>query len=488
MYKKIILYILIALIFPSCVDEILKEVPKDFISAENFYQNTKQMEDALVGAYWGLWSGANHNSYKNCMAVHTDYGVPSGSYRSYGNWDSPFAFDRARRDNDNYFDGFYELINLTNIIIDRAPSTENINENTLRRILGEAHFLRAFAYFELVKFWGPVPIRTEEYTGASELAIPRAPKNEVYDLIISDLSIAEKDAPEDVGSETGRASRSAAKMLLANVYLDKEDWNKAAEKAGELITSNRYSLVPVNKWEDYHQIFRTKSTNSEEIMAFHFSNDVKPTFMQWYHGVGSPWNTGVTWGFTNFVYDQSPFYLNWDDSDLRKEASIYNSYIDKDGNLVVLSGHGSPRFKRWTKDENGDALYNIPIFRLAEAYLVYAEASCMADGNPSSLALERLNIIKRRGYGYDPYSLSEIDYPSGMSKDEFRNAVIQERGYEYFTEERRWWDLIRTGTAREVIGEAYGTVVHESRLLFPISIREIESNPAINKEDQNPGY
>ena len=106
----------------ACTD-MLDEVPMDFISAENFYQNEKQIEDALNGAYWGLWNG--HNGYKNNMAVHTDYGVACGSYRSYGNWDSPFAFDRARRDNDNVYGDFYELINLANIIIDRAPLVED---------------------------------------------------------------------------------------------------------------------------------------------------------------------------------------------------------------------------------------------------------------------------------------------------------------------------------------------------------------------------
>jgi hypothetical protein len=112
----------------------------------------------------------------------------------------------------------------------------------------------------------------------------------------------------------------------------------------------------------------------------------------------------------------------------------------------------------------------------------------MAAGSPSTLGLERLNTIKRRAYGYDPYTPNAIDYPSGMSRDEFRDAVIQERGYEFFNEYNRWWDLKRTGKAKELIGAAVGKVVNDARLLFPIPLVEIETNSAIGPGNQNPGY
>ena len=129
----------------------------------------------------------------------------------------------------------------------------------------------------------------------------------------------------------------------------------------------------------------------------------------------------------------------------------------------------------------------MPIYRFTEAYLFYAEASSMADGSPSALALERLNMIKRRAYGYDPTAVSPVDYPSGMSGNDFRDAIIQERAYEFITERRRWFDLKRTGKVKEAFAAAGKTIIDE-RLLYPIPEDEINNNPAISQQDQNPGY
>ena len=111
----------------------------------------------------------------------------------------------------------------------------------------------------------------------------------------------------------------------------------------------------------------------------------------------------------------------------------------------------------------------------------------MASGGPSSLAMDRLNMIKRRAYGFDPNSSSSVDYPSGMSGNDFRSAVLQERGYEFITERRRWFDLKRTGTVKEAFAAA-GKNILDERLLWPIPEDEINNNPAVNQSDQNPGY
>jgi disulfide oxidoreductase YuzD len=96
-------------------------------------------------------------------------------------------------------------------------------------------------------------------------------------------------------------------------------------------------------------------------------------------------------------------------------------------------------------------------------------------------------MVKRRAYGYDPAVASPVDYPSGMSKDEFVDTVLQERGYEFMVERRRWYDLKRTGKVKEAFA-AVGKNILDERMLFPIPEDEINNNPAINQEDQNPGY
>jgi hypothetical protein len=111
----------------------------------------------------------------------------------------------------------------------------------------------------------------------------------------------------------------------------------------------------------------------------------------------------------------------------------------------------------------------------------------MADGAPSALALERLNMIKRRAYGYDFSQVSPVDYPSGLSKDAFRDIVLKERGYEFILEGKRWWDLKRTGKVKEAMLAAGRPFINE-RLLWPIPTEEINNNPALTQADQNPGY
>lgn len=484
--KKSIFTFLIVVIASSCGD-LLDEKPKDFISSENFYLTEKDLQAALSSVYQTMWVVGSQDEYYNYLNLHTDYATAWGSYTSVGNFDKVLGSDTYAR-LDNFWRYHYRRINRANVVLDRGPQISNIAEAVRLSILAEAHFLRAFSYFHLLRYWGPVPLRTEEFSGEKEIDVPRATKDEVYDLILNDLLVAERDLPEDVGGATGRASKWAAKMLMAQVYLDKEDWAEAAEKADEVIESNHYSLVSVNEPDDYYKIFAVKTASSEEIMSYHFSQNVKPTFQQWYHGQGTPYNRGVTFGFTNLPNMQSPFISNWDENDLRKDFNLYSSYVNDNGETVNLTGVGSTRYKKFIKDPNGDALYIIPIYRLAEAFLMYAEASCMANGSPTTLGLERLNIIKRRGYGLSPDAVSAVDFPGGMSRDAFRNAVIQERGYEFFIEWRRWWDLKRTGKAQELISEASGKTLIEHRLLFPIPQPEIETNKAIGPGDQNPGY
>src|SRR5690606_2766626 len=108
------------------------------------------------------------------------------------------------------------------------------------------------AYFELVRGWGAVPIRTQESTALTPLEAPRSPESEVYALIIKDALAAESGLPLSVGDETGRASTWAAKMLLAHVYLTMGKWDDAAEKAHDVIINGNFALVPVQTSGDFY--------------------------------------------------------------------------------------------------------------------------------------------------------------------------------------------------------------------------------------------
>jgi hypothetical protein len=293
--------------------------------------------------------------------------------------------------------------------------------------------------------------------------------------------------PDNVGDATGKAAKWAAKMLLAQIYLGFENWAEAAAKSQEVINSGRYALVPVSQWEDFSRIFWT-ITSQEDIHSYHFSVTRTHSHINWYHGSGTPYNRGDVFGFTMLVDYSAPLITNWNAADLRKEFNIYSQYLNNAGQMVQTDAQSRYRFRKFVKDEAGNAVYSIPIFRLAEAYLIFAEASNRAEGSPSTTALEALNKVKRRGYGYNPDAPSPVDVPSGLSADAFNDLVIQERAYELFFEnDSRWWDLKRTGRYTAIFAEA-GKAITDDRLLLPVPQIEIDNNPAIEQNHQNPGY
>src|SRR5690606_26778954 len=120
----------------------------------------------------------------------------------------------------NFFWGpWYTMINRANTVLDNLPDMEQLPEAKKKTLMAEAHFLRGMAYFDLVRGFGPVPIRTSPMKSIAGIAAPRSPESEVYALIEDDLKKAEADLPASVGANTGRASIWAAKMMLARVYL-----------------------------------------------------------------------------------------------------------------------------------------------------------------------------------------------------------------------------------------------------------------------------
>ena len=481
--KKIILCSLILLSLFSCKKE-LEEVPRSFISPDNFYKTEKDAEGAVAGMYAGIMS----DNYIMLDLLHSDYCTSLGSWVSVGNTDK--VMDATQSDRAaSIWNQFYSTINRANVILNRVPQIEGMNEANRTRILAEAYFVRAMLYFELVQCFGALPLRTTELANLEDIAAPRAPLDDVYKLILSDLAIAEKDLPTTVGAQTERASKRAAKMLLANVYLDREKWSEAADKADEVINSGQFTLVKVSKETDFYKIFAVE-TSSEDIMSHHFSITVSTSSINSFHGAGTPYNKGTVFGFTN-VPNMKSFLGNgtWDDNDLRKSFNLYSSYIDANGNIVSIANTQQPvRFKKFIKDPNGYPTYSRPIFRFTEAFLVYAEAATMANGGPTPLALERLNMIKRRAYGYsDLNAPTPVDYQAGMSQAQFRDVVLKERAYEFVLETRRWWDLKRTDTIKQAYA-AIGKTYIDARLLFPIPKTEIDNNPALSQKDQNTGY
>lgn len=480
--RGITLYISMLFVFCSC-DNMLEEIPVDFVAKANFYQNETDAEAAITGAYSTIGVDYFGISYYLVVTLHADYVNGRGSQAVYSVWDQPLPSNQLS----GVWSTFYAGINRANAVIDNVPGIEAINEEIRQRILAEAHFLRALIYFELVRGWGPVPLRIRESADLSEKDMPRAPESEIYEQIIEDALIAEQGLPASVGAMTGKPSVWAAKMLLAQVYLTLENWNEAAAKADEVINSGQFSLVLVDQPDDFYRIFHA-SAHSEDIMSVHHSElkqAALPTYL--HRGNTEPYNNKASgfYAWLPITSGNSIIGDSWDDNDLRKAFNLYSQYVNADGDTVTLPSSSPVLFKKYKTDDRGLSTFNVPIFRYSEAFLIYAEAANMAEGAPSATALERLNMIKRRAYGFNPATVSPVDYAAGMNQEQFRDAVLKERSYELILERRRWWDLKRTGRARSA-HEAMGRTFNDARLLFPIPDSEMNNNNLIG--DNNPGY
>jgi len=481
--KKVTIFIFAILLFSSCKKE-LEEVPKDFISRANYYKNASDAEGAITGVYSSFADNYGID-YWLFLVLHTDYDDGRGSQAPISAFDQILDqsnIDRAGR----IWSSFYNTINRANSVIDNVPAID-MDDAQKTQILAEAHFLRAMSYFNLVRGFGSIPLKTKESTDINSISSPRDPIDSVYELIISDALTAENGLPSDVGSSTGRVSVWADKMLLAKVYLTLEQWSKAAQESDDVIKNGPYALVQVKQANDFYKIFASE-TNTEDILSIHYSDTRTSQIPTYMHRANTPPYNYSSSGYYAWVPNTKSFIGNsWNDKDLRKSFNLYTKYIGPNGDSVSLPSSVPMLFKKFISDPQGLNTYNAPIYRFSEAYLIYSEAACMANGSPTPSALERLNMIKRRAYGYNPASVSPVDYSSGMDAEAFRDSVLQERAYEFLIEGKRWWDLKRTSRVKEAMA-AIGKNIIEARLLWPIPEDEINNNPALNQHDQNPGY
>lgn len=480
--KKIFLYIGLIAIASSCNKE-LTEVPKDFISKANFYKNAADAQAAITGAYSSL--ADNYGiTYWLFLVNHADYENGRGSQAPISVFSQILDVANIGRAAD-IWSSHYRTINRANSILDNVPDIK-MDEILKTRILAEAHFLRAMAYFNLVRGFGPLPLKIAESTDLSTVSAPRSPEDAVYGLITDDAMAAINGLPELVGTETGRASKWAAKMLLAQVYLTREKWSDAAKEADDIINSGQYSLIRVQQSNDFYRIFGV-ATSTEDLLSIHHSDSRQSALPGYLHRPNTPPYNYSSGGNYAWLPNMNSFLATWDGNDLRRNFNLYTKYVGPGGDSVTLPSATPILFKKFITDPSGLATYSDPVFRYAEAFLIFAEADCMANGGPTASALERLNVIKRRAYGYDPATPSPVDYATGMNQEQFRNTVLMERAYEFIVEGQRWHDLKRTGTVKQAM-EQVGRTVVDARLLWPIPQEEIDNNPDIAQQDQNFGY
>lgn len=481
--KKIIYLLIIIFSFSACnIDEEPKRV-----AVETFYNNAEEIDAAVVPIYYQIQRGMRRNSH-TIPECQVDYGYAQGSYLPVNQFQG-LDITNVNRMSD-IWTRLYKAIRDINLIIEKTPLAKDLSADDANYYMAEAKFLRAFTYFYLVRYWGGVPLRTER--NMTELAVPRESVENIYKFIVDDLLFAEKYLPNGDPKMWGRPSMGSAKTLLADVYLYMEKWEESRDKALEVINSKKYSLVPVSVPDDFYNIFGLNVNGTKEEIFYVKYN----TLYGNEYAVMGNYNKCK---FLNFrgnsgLYTDSVkniFVKQWDYKDLRKPFNLYNHNKELKTNTAVLGSKTTMFYKKF-KDEAAITNYcgtDNPFYRYADLLLIYAEASCRASKAPTDDAVEKLNMIHRRAYGYSPIAVSAIDYKKAdYNESTFLDLILKERGYETFYEGKRFLDLKRMGKYKDAIKNAHNVDINSKILLFPIPLDEINYNEALSEADQNPGY
>ncbi|NBL64242.1 RagB/SusD family nutrient uptake outer membrane protein [Flavobacterium sp. NST-5] len=351
--------------------------------------------------------------------------------------------------------------------------TENFgltDEAYKNRLIGEARFLRAFNYFYLVRAFGDVPLQHVDL-------VNRAPKEQVYDYIEEDLLAAIEFLPEKseyVAKDLGRATKGAAKALLAKVYLYQRDWQNAYDYANQVITSGEYGLEG-----DYATLWRESTENGVESIF-----EVQARGVEIAHGVqqysqtqGARGTSGWGWGF-NTPSQNLLDAFNAEGDVIRRDATIIFAGETLWDGRVVSAAVENPMYNEKAYSSanlgDGDGDKNIRVLRLAEIYLIHAEAA--NELNNTGVAVASLNLVRNRvNLGVTP----------ATTQADIRLAIWKERRLELAFEHDRWFDLIRTGQAPAAMaanGKQFIVGRHE---LFPIPNNQLIQTPGMT---QNPDY
>jgi hypothetical protein len=489
--NTVIIIIFCCLVFSGCED-FLDRQPLDQITQTNFYKTANDADLAAKSMY-AVPQGINwYGKSWMITEIPSDNTTTGGNDPDFSPIDN-FTISADNLPNSEFWQEHYRLIASANQVLGNVPDIEMDND-LKQAILGEAEFLRAFAYFDLVRIYGDVPIIVEVPTIESDVFVKRDPINEVYDFIISDLESAIASLPADRSSaDEGRATSGAAKALLAKVLVTIERFEECIILCREIIASGQYQLMDdfADNW------LRDKSDNNAESI-----------FQIQYVGCGpigtgnalqsffAPWGQGITknsdgWGSqipTAPSIDNPGTTIKdiFSEDDLRKYHTIMSPTDEypmiNPGEGYVYPASGASRagisIKKYVIGGGADVCYltspqNLHVIRYADVLLTLAEAACRNGGGISVTpdVVEAFNAIRRRA------GLEEVG--SVTTED-----VFEERRIEFAFEGHRWFDLLRTGKVREIM-QLHGKPMQDFHLLFPIPSSELSINTNLT---QNEGY
>jgi len=490
-YLKIALALTLCGTYTSCsMDEDLYSS----ITVETFYKTASDAEKALVSVYsvmGALYGGPAATLVPDFSAdqVYPRAVVGRNSLTLFTlepTYTAQISQGRTNESPQQIWISCYKGIEQANWLLVKVPEIA-MDEVRKKQILGEAHFLRAFYHWMLAKNFGEIPVKLVPSTSQQEAYTAKSTIKEVYGQIYKDL-----DAAYDAGLSSypnvvaGHPSKEAVNALYAKAALYNEDWSTALEKAEAVLSAGTYSLV-ATETELFN--YAKENENRKEMIWAYEADPISPGNGHQLVGLCGPTGSAAPqYAVTSYgsMFAYMDFFNSFDPKDGRRQL-LDTSYVNKQGKIVPQAKitpitTDAVLIKKYQDPVSTvGTICNIPILRLADIYLIAAEAEARLRG-ATSKAYGYVNAIRHRA------GLGEL--PAGLAKDAFIEAVLQERAWEFFAEGDRWYDLTRTGKYLKVIPQATNTVypvrnVQPKYRYFPIPQDEVNAN---NLLVQNPDW
>ena len=510
MKKNVLFSFLVAILFIGCSD--LEENPEGQLSPDGFVQNVDDLQAVVNGSYSYLASeefwGRKYVLAIMLRSDMVDIGDPATQPPRIQVNNFEMATDNSMVG--TFWPRIYAVIGNANTAIAAAETLEGEDQNEVNGVVAQARFLRAFGYYHLVRTFGAVPYLDFAVTEPSQVdGILRTPEEDVYKGIIADLEFAKEWLPDNpaVRSLPGKGTAAA---YLASVYLTTEQWQKSYDEAKFVIDNAgtfNYALEP-----DFQNLFDGDNSVQPNLKETVFSVDFKGgdqnnadpgnlsrdymapiTGIRGYESAAREgWSVAVP---SLAVYD------SFDDNDYRKEVSFITEMTDINGNFVTFESFGNynkgvsrPSIAKYflkpgaTFSNNArDSDINYAAMRYAEVLLIAAEALNEVSG-PSAEAYGYINAVRARARNTPDGVANFPEDLDGLSTEQFRDAVLEERRIELAFEYKRWfdqkrrnlWDGFKPGGL-----EPRPSFVLPKNALFPLPQNELSISTSLT---QNPGY
>jgi hypothetical protein len=448
------LNLLLVLIFvtTSCTD-LLEPEPIDLLTDDVVLNEPKDVPNVEIGLYSAFRDIVPGTVISgDCTA---DMLIHNGTFTQYRELGTK-QITSANASVASLWGSIYNTVYLANFIIERLPSVQGVKTTDFDRVMGTAHFIRGYAYFIALHTFGGVPKVTETTIDANR-NIARASKLEILNFVIEDFTEALGKLPEEPSS-SAYVGEYAVRAMLAKFYLYQKDFVKAEQFASEVISSELYKLEP--KFATLVQ----EDFTEEAILEVGYTLSDDP---------GTNGSIGLNNLFVGrreiIPSNQAVVALASDESGDRFSSITFNV------NQLKGNDNGWSVAKYGTADQDNN---NVVALRLGEMYLIRAEARAqLGKVTGTGSAQEDINVLRTR---------ANAPLIASVTQSQMILLIEQERVYELAYEGNRWYDLVRTDRAKDIM-PAFSSNWKVQFELWPIPQREMLNNPSLTG-NQNPGY